>query len=121
MCLEDPVATLQDGTDIRLVQRWPVRRPRPFARKITSDAPFITGQRIIDTLFPIASGGSVIIPGGFGTGKTVLEQTLAKFARSDVIIYIGCGERGNEIAEVLTDFPELRDPYTGRPLMERTV
>src|SRR3990170_884662 len=121
MCLEDPVATLQDGTDIRPVQRWPVRRPRPFARKITSDVPFITGQRTIDTLFPVASGGSVIIPGGFGTGKTVLEQTLAKFARTDIIIYIGCGERGNEIAEVLTYFPELIDPYTGYLLMDRTV
>ena len=121
MCLEDPVATLQDGTDIRPVQRWPVRRPRPFARKITSDVPFITGQRIIDTLFPVASGGSVIIPGGFGTGKTVLEQTLAKFARTDIIIYIGCGERGNEIAEVLTRFPRLEDPYTGYPLMDRST
>src|SRR3989337_496842 len=77
--------------------RWPVRKARPFRKKVISGTPFITGQRIIDTLFPIATGGNVIIPGGFGTGKTVLEQTLAKFARTDVIIYVGCGERGNEI------------------------
>ena len=121
LLIEDKVAILEDGRDIRLIQKWPVRRPRPFKKKITSHTPFITGQRIIDTLFPVASGGSVIIPGGFGTGKTVLEQTLAKFAKSDVIIYIGCGERGNEIAEVLTYFPELIDPYTGYLLMDRTV
>ena len=121
LLIEDKVSILENGRDIRLIQRWPVRRPRPFKRKITSRTPFITGQRIIDTLFPVASGGSVIIPGGFGTGKTVLEQTLAKFAKSDVIIYVGCGERGNEIAEVLTYFPELIDPYTGYPLMDRTV
>ena len=121
LLIEDKVAILEDGRDIRLIQKWPVRRPRPFKKKITSQTPFITGQRIIDTLFPVASGGSVIIPGGFGTGKTVLEQTLAKFAKSDVIIYIGCGERGNEIAEVLTYFPELIDPYTGYLLMDRTV
>ena len=121
LLIEDKVAILEDGRDIRLIQKWPVRRPRPFKKKITSQTPFITGQRIIDTLFPVASGGSVIIPGGFGTGKTVLEQTLAKFAKSDVIIYIGCGERGNEIAEVLTYFPELIDPFTGYLLMDRTV
>ncbi|MEK6584537.1 MAG: V-type ATP synthase subunit A, partial [Nitrospirota bacterium] len=121
LSVEDTAVTFEDGSEIKLVQRWPVRKARPFRKKVISGIPFITGQRIIDTLFPIATGGNVIIPGGFGTGKTVLEQTLAKFARTDVIIYVGCGERGNEIAEVLTNFPELRDPYTGSPLMERTV
>ncbi|MBI5755621.1 MAG: V-type ATP synthase subunit A [Nitrospirae bacterium] len=119
--VEDGIAVLEGGTDITLVRKWPVRRPRPFKKKAASVIPFITGQRIIDTLFPIAMGGSVIIPGGFGTGKTVLEQTLAKFAKTDIIIYIGCGERGNEIAEVLADFPGLTDPYTGHPLMDRTT
>ncbi len=119
--VDDPIATLEGGINIKPLQKWPVRRPRPFKRKITSETPFITGQRIIDTLFPVAEGGSVIIPGGFGTGKTVLEQTLAKFARTDIIIYIGCGERGNEIAEVLSYFPKLTDPYTGHPLMDRTT
>lgn len=124
--IEDPIALLKGGEiiqtfPIQAFHRWPVRKPRPYSKKITSDIPFITGQRIIDTLFPVAAGGSVIIPGGFGTGKTVLEQTLAKFARTDIIVYIGCGERGNEIAEVLTHFPELTDPYTGQPLMDRTT
>lgn len=121
LLVEDEAACLEDGTAIRLIRRWPVRRPRPVKKKLSSLTPFITGQRIIDTLFPVAVGGSVIIPGGFGTGKTVLEQAIAKFAKSDVIIYIGCGERGNEIAEVLSYFPELVDPYTGQPLMNRTV
>ena len=121
LSVEDTAVTFEDGSGINLVQRWPVRKARPFKKKVISGTPFITGQRIIDTLFPVSTGGSVIIPGGFGTGKTVLEQTLAKFAGTDVIVYVGCGERGNEIADVLTDFPKLRDPYTGRPLMERTV
>ena len=107
--------------DVRMMSRWPVRIPRPFREKTPPDHPFITGQRILDTLFPIARGGAAIIPGGFGTGKTVVEQTLAKYADADVIIYVGCGERGNEIAEVLTEFPELEDPRTGGSLMERTV
>lgn len=122
---EDVVATVEkeDGTIIRLslISRWPVRIPRPFKEKTSPDHPFITGQRILDTLFPIARGGTAIVPGGFGTGKTVVEQTLAKHGEADVIIYVGCGERGNEITEVLSDFPELEDPRTGGPLMERTV
>jgi len=106
---------------LRLSQRWPVRKPRPFRRRLDPTIPLITGQRIIDTLFPIAKGGSAIIPGGFGTGKTVTEQSLAKWADADIVVYIGCGERGNEMTEVLTEFPKLQDPRTGSPLMERTV
>ena len=121
----DTVALLDDesggNVPLTLMQRWPVRIPRPYASKTPPDRPFLTGQRVIDTLFPIALGGTAIVPGGFGTGKTVLEQTLAKYARADIIFYIGCGERGNEIAEILTEFPKLEDPQTGRPLMERTV
>lgn len=106
---------------LRLTQRWPVRQGRPFRRRLDPTVPLITGQRIIDTLFPIAQGGAAIIPGGFGTGKTVTEQALAKWADADVVVYIGCGERGNEMTEVLTEFPELEDPRHGGPLMERTV
>lgn len=106
---------------LTLLQRWPVRCPRPVAERLPSVVPFITGQRVFDMLFPIAAGGTVIVPGGFGTGKTVVEQTLAKYAQADIIIYIGCGERGNEMTEVLTEFPNLKDPTTGLPLMERTV
>ena len=100
---------------------WPVRHPRPAAARLPADAPMVTGQRIIDTLFPVARGGRAALPGGFGTGKTVLQESLAKWCDADVIIYVGCGERGNEMAEVLDEFPELEDPRTGRPLMERTV
>lgn len=117
----EPVILLKDGKGISMIQEWPVRRPRPFRERLSPDAPFITGQRVFDTLFPVAEGGVAIVPGGFGTGKTVVEQTLAKFAKSDVIIYIGCGERGNEMTEVLTDFPRLLDPSTGLPLIHRTV
>lgn len=106
---------------LRLFQRWPVRRPRPFRQRLDPTVPLITGQRVIDTLFPLAKGGTAIIPGGFGSGKTVLEQTLAKWADADVVVYVGCGERGNEMTEVLTVFPTLEDPRQGRPLMERTV
>jgi V/A-type H+-transporting ATPase subunit A len=115
------VAVLSDGTKIKLMQSWPVRRGRPYQRKLDPEIPLITGQRIFDTFFPIPKGGSAIIPGGFGTGKTVTEQTLAKWADADVIIYVGCGERGNEMTEVLTEFPELEDPRTGAPLMDRTI
>lgn len=104
-----------------LAQLWPVRRPRPHGGKLEVGAPLITGQRIIDTFFPVAKGGSGIIPGGFGTGKTVMEQTLARWADADVVVYVGCGERGNEMAAVLAEFPRLADRRTGRPLMERTV
>jgi V/A-type H+-transporting ATPase subunit A len=121
----DPAVTLAvpGGGEavVSLLSRWPVRIPRPFPEKLHPHQPFLTGQRILDTLFPIARGGSAIIPGGFGTGKTVLEQTLAKFAAADVIIYVGCGERGNEMTEVQEEFPRLTDPRTGRPLMERTI
>lgn len=120
-CITDPVARLEDGTEITMVQRWPVREPRPYTRKLDPSTPFVTGMRVLDTLFPIALGGNAIIPGGFGTGKTVTQQSLAKWADVDIIVYIGCGERGNEMTEVLTEFPELVDPRTGSPLMERTV
>ncbi|HXY98499.1 MAG TPA: V-type ATP synthase subunit A [Stellaceae bacterium] len=102
-------------------QQWPVRQPRPVRERLPSDEPMITGQRILDTLFPVARGGRAALPGGFGTGKTVLQETLAKWCDADVIVYVGCGERGNEMAEVLHDFPGLADPRTGRRLMERTV
>jgi len=101
--------------------RWPVRRARPVARRLPGDEPLVTGQRILDTLFPVARGGRAAIPGGFGTGKTVLQETLAKWCHADIIVYVGCGERGNEMAEVLDEFPRLVDPRNGRPLMERTV
>ncbi len=100
---------------------WPVRRPRPVQKRLMPEAPMVTGQRILDTLFPVARGGRAALPGGFGTGKTVLQESLAKWCDADVIVYVGCGERGNEMAEVLDEFPGLEDPRTGRPLMERTV
>ncbi len=100
---------------------WPVRRPRPVQKRLSPEAPMVTGQRILDTLFPVARGGRAALPGGFGTGKTVLQESLAKWCDADVIVYVGCGERGNEMAEVLDEFPGLDDPRTGRPLMERTV
>ena len=101
--------------------RWPVRRPRPVTQRLPADEPLVTGQRILDTLFPVARGGRAAIPGGFGTGKTVLQETLAKWCHADIIVYVGCGERGNEMAEVLDEFPRLVDPRNGRALMERTV
>jgi len=107
--------------DIGFFQRWPIRQARPVHVRLSADEPMITGQRILDTLFPVARGGQAAIPGGFGTGKTVLLETLAKWCDADVIVYVGCGERGNEMAEVLRGFPELIDPRTGRGLMERTV
>ncbi|HYL56627.1 MAG TPA: V-type ATP synthase subunit A [Gemmatimonadales bacterium] len=115
------VAELTDGTSLRLAQTWPVRQPRPAARRLPSREPFITGQRVFDFLFPVAEGGSVAVPGGFGTGKTVIEQSLAKYGAADVVVYIGCGERGNEMAEVLEELPRLVDPRTGRSIMDRTV
>ena len=112
-----------DGTTRELAMRhdWPVRVPRPVARRLPALAPLVTGQRIIDCLFPVAQGGKAAVPGGFGTGKTVLLEALAKGCNADVIVYLGCGERGNEMAGVLDEFPQLTDPRTGRPLMERTV
>jgi len=117
----DPVGELEDGTVLRLMQRWPVRRPRPVAARVAASQPFLTGQRVFDFLFPVAEGGTVAVPGGFGTGKTVIEQSLAKFAQADVVVYVGCGERGNEMAEVLHEFAGLRDPRSGRPVLDRTV
>jgi V/A-type H+-transporting ATPase subunit A len=104
-----------------MMQRWPARQPRPQRDKLDPTQPLVTGQRVVDAFFPIAKGGTAIIPGGFGTGKTVLEQTFAKWADADVVVYVGCGERGNEMTEVLEEFPGLEDPYTGGALMDRTV
>lgn len=115
------VALLEDGTLLHLGHAWPVRRPRPAGRRLPSDRPFVTGQRVFDFLFPVAEGGTVAVPGGFGTGKTVIEQTLAKYAVADVVVYVGCGERGNEMAEVLSEFPSLTDPRTGLSIMDRTI
>jgi V/A-type H+-transporting ATPase subunit A len=112
---------INEKLQITMLQKWPVRIPRPIKEKLIPKIPFITGQRVIDSLFPIAKGGNAIIPGGFGTGKTVLEQTLAKFSDCDIIIYIGCGERGNEMTNVLHEFPLLTDPYTKKPLMYKTI
>jgi V/A-type H+-transporting ATPase subunit A len=117
----DDIATLEGGVKLQMMHAWPVREPRPFKKKMDPNEMFITGQRILDTLFPVAMGGTAAIPGPFGSGKTVVQQTLAKHSNAQVIIYVGCGERGNEMTEVLTEFPELKDPKTGRPLMERTV
>ena len=106
---------------LTLMQKWPVRRGRPIRRKLSPDMPLVTGQRVVDTLFPIAKGGVAAIPGPFGSGKTVTQHQLAKWAEADIVVYIGCGERGNEMTDVLNEFPELIDPHTGKSLMERTV
>ena len=119
--VDEPVARLEDGTVLAMSHRWPVRQPRPVERRLPLSAPLVTGQRVFDFLFPVAEGGSVAVPGGFGTGKTVIEQSLAKYAEADVMVYVGCGERGNEMAEVLEEFPRLVDLRTGRPVMDRTV
>jgi V/A-type H+-transporting ATPase subunit A len=120
-----PLITLRnasgDTQHIGMRHHWPVRVPRPVAARLANDQPLLTGQRIVDSIFPIARGGRAAIPGGFGTGKTVLLETLAKWCDADIIVYVGCGERGNEIAGVLEEFPKLEDPHTGRKLMERTV
>jgi V/A-type H+-transporting ATPase subunit A len=115
------VKTNSTTTDIGLSSWWTVRTPRPVARKLPPEEPLLTGQRILDTFFPIAKGGTAAIPGPFGSGKTVIQQQLAKWADSDIIVYVGCGERGNEMCEVLSTFPKLEDPKTKRPLMERTI
>ena len=119
-----PIARLEkDGETIELpmLQKWPVRRGRPYAEKIAPTEPMITGQRVIDTLFPVAKGGVAAVPGPFGSGKTVVQHQLAKWADADIIVYVGCGERGNEMTDVLMEFPELKDPRTGLSLMKRTV
>jgi V/A-type H+/Na+-transporting ATPase subunit A len=119
--VEEVVCVLDNGAELTMMQRWPVRIPRPVAEKMNPTIPLITGQRILDGLFPIAKGGTAAIPGPFGSGKTVTQQQLAKWSDAEIVVYIGCGERGNEMTEVLTEFPELEDPKTGKPLMERTV
>ncbi len=107
--------------DIAMLQKWPVRRGRPYQEKIAPEAPLITGQRVIDTFFPVAKGGTATVPGPFGSGKTVIQHQLAKWAEADIVVYIGCGERGNEMTDVLLEFPELVDPKSGEPLMKRTI
>ncbi len=122
--VEQPVAAIQTGEGevaVTMLQRWPVREPRPVNRKLAPSEPLITGQRIIDTFFPIARGGTACVPGPFGSGKTVLQHAIAKWANAEIVVFIGCGERGNEMTDVLLEFPELTDPYSGRPLMERTL
>jgi len=123
--LDEVIATLEDGKgkihEIKLVQRWPVKIPRPYKERFLPTEPLLTGQRIIDIFFPVAKGGAVAIPGGFGTGKTIIQHQLAKWSDAKIVVYIGCGERGNEITEVLEEFPHLIDPHTGRPLFDRTV
>ena len=115
------VCTLDDGSEIAMMQKWPVRTPRPFTQKYAPDTPLVTGMRILDFLFPLAKGGAAGIPGPFGSGKTVTQQSLAKYSDAQIVVYIGCGERGNEMTEVLDEFPHLIDPNTGKPLMNRTV
>lgn len=122
--VEQVVAVVSDGKvkhDVTMLQRWPVRKGRPYAEKLPPIEPLITGQRVVDTLFPIARGGVAAVPGPFGSGKTVLQHALAKWSDADIIVYVGCGERGNEMTDVLNEFPELIDPKTGQPLMKRTV
>jgi V/A-type H+/Na+-transporting ATPase subunit A len=119
--VDDVICTLDDGTELKLMQEWPVRVSRPSVEKLMPDIPLITGQRILDALFPVAKGGTAAIPGPFGSGKTVAQQQLAKWSDTQIVVYIGCGERGNEMADVLTEFPELEDPQTNAPLMDRTV
>ncbi|BAI60411.1 A-type ATP synthase subunit A [Methanocella paludicola SANAE] len=119
--VDEVIGHLADGTELRLLQKWPVRKPRPFKEKLRPDIPLVTGQRILDCLFPIAKGGTAAIPGPFGSGKTVTQQQLAKWSDAEIVVYIGCGERGNEMTEVLSEFPHLTDPKSGNPLMDRTV
>ena len=122
--VEEAIGRLEgkgETADLFLMHRWPIREARPVKERLPLDLPLVTGQRVIDTLFPVAKGGTVSIPGGFGTGKTMTQQAVAKWCDADIIIYIGCGERGNEITDVLTEFPEIIDPRTGKSLMERTV
>ncbi len=122
--ITDRIGEINTGKDriaVTMMQKRAVREAAPFARKFKSDEPMVTGMRVVDTLFPIAKGGTAAIPGPFGSGKTVTQHSIAKFADVDIVVYVGCGERGNEMTDVLTEFPELKDPRTGRPLMERTV
>ena len=115
------LSTADGDKELTLMQHWPVRRGRPYKKKLPPAKPLVTGQRVIDTMFPIAKGGVAAVPGPFGSGKTVIQHQLAKWAEADIVVYIGCGERGNEMTDVLNEFPELKDPKTGQPLMQRTV
>lgn len=119
--VDEVICKLSEGQELTMMQKWPVRKPRPVSKKLMPNTPLITGQRILDGLFPVAKGGTAAIPGPFGSGKTVTQQQLAKWSDTEIVVYIGCGERGNEMADVLSEFPELEDPKTKRPLMERTV
>ncbi len=119
--VDDVIAVTDLDEEIQLAQYWPVRKPRPYEQKLGVTEPLITGQRVIDVFFPLSKGGTAAIPGGFGTGKTMTQHAVAKWCDADLIVYIGCGERGNEMTEVLTEFPELIDPRTGRSIMERTI
>ena len=119
--VDQTVATLEDGTELTLFHRWPVRQGRPVQVKLDPVTPFLTGMRILDVLFPLTMGGTAAIPGPFGSGKTVTQQSVAKYGNADIVVYVGCGERGNEMTDVLVEFPELEDPQTGNPLMHRTV
>ncbi|WP_407397502.1 V-type ATP synthase subunit A [Treponema sp.] len=119
--VEDVIGTTELGEELKLSHYWPLRKPRPFLEKLEVNQPLVTGQRVIDVFFPLSKGGTAAIPGGFGTGKTMTQHAVAKWCDADLIVYIGCGERGNEMTDVLTEFPTLIDPRTGRSLMERTI
>ena len=123
--VEDPVAILRDEAgkkhSVAMLTRWPVRTPRPVAKRLPPEVPLSTGQRVVDLFFPIARGGTACVPGPFGSGKTVIQHQLAKWADAEIVVYIGCGERGNEMTDVLLEFPELDDPRSGQPLMKRTL
>ncbi len=122
--IEDTIAVIRTASGVKpvsMLRKWPVRRGRPYKEKLSPDKPMVTGQRVIDTLFPVARGGVAAVPGPFGSGKTVVQHQLAKWADADIIVYVGCGERGNEMTDVLNEFPELIDPKTGEPLMKRTI
>jgi V/A-type H+-transporting ATPase subunit A len=122
--VEQPIARLKtesEPVDVTMMQRWPVRKPRPYRKKRIPTEPLYSGQRVLDTFFPVGKGGTACVPGPFGSGKTVIQHQLAKWADADIVVYIGCGERGNEMCDVLTEFPELKDPRTGEALMKRTV
>ena len=123
--VNDTVVKIKDKkgneTELTLLQKWPIRNPRPIKKRLPATKPLVTGQRVIDTVFPVAKGGAAAIPGGFGTGKTMTQHQLAKWCDADIIIYVGCGERGNEMTQVLTEFSDITDPKTGRPLLDRTM
>ena len=123
--LNEIIARVKDArgreTELFLWHRWPVRQARPYRERLLPTEPLITGQRVLDALFPLAKGGAAAIPGGFGTGKTITQHQLSKWCEADLIVYVGCGERGNEMTGILTELPALQDPRTGRPLMERTI